>query len=124
MTLNNLKRIMGLVSILLLTMTAHAATITATWDFANVNPSSLSGVSIEGTQAHVTSTVSDVSMYVIAKYGKFAQRTSEVYPHRQIFCRQRRNDEQMQLCRIAGTRRLPCNNCKWQEKQCDNRCPG
>jgi len=77
MTLNNLRRIMGLVSILLLTMTAHAATITATWDFANVNPSSLSGVSIEGTQAHVTSTVSDVSMYVIAKYGKFAQRTSD-----------------------------------------------
>lgn len=49
----------------------------ALWDFENVNPSSLSGLAIEGKQGHIPSTLSDVSIYCIGQYGKFAQRTSD-----------------------------------------------
>lgn len=51
--------------------------VTALWDFANVNPSSLSGLTIEGKQGHIPSTISDVSIYCIGQYGKFAQRTND-----------------------------------------------
>ena len=51
--------------------------VTALWDFQNVNPSTLSGLSIEGKQGHIPSTLSDVSIYCIGQYGKFAQRTSD-----------------------------------------------
>ncbi|MBM6994027.1 MAG: hypothetical protein I3J02_12335 [Prevotella sp.] len=65
------------ISVVQYNYTAPSTTATALWDFYNVNPSSLSGVSIEGTQGHVASTLSGVSMYVIGQYGKFAQRTND-----------------------------------------------
>ena len=49
--------------------------VTALWDFQNVNPSTLSGLTIEGKQGHIPSTISDVTIYCIGQYGKFAQRT-------------------------------------------------
>ena len=57
----------------------HAAsTVTGLWDFQNMNPSSLSGLKIEGAQQHVASNNSSIQMFVIAKSGKFAVRTSDV----------------------------------------------
>lgn len=54
-----------------------AGTVTALWDFKNVNPSSLKGLTLEGKQGRIPSTVSNVTIYCIAKYGKFAQRTAD-----------------------------------------------
>jgi pectate lyase/pectin methylesterase-like acyl-CoA thioesterase len=51
--------------------------VTALWDFANVNPSALSGLAIEGKQGHIPSTIADIDIYCIGQYGKFAQRTSD-----------------------------------------------
>lgn len=56
-------------------LTIQSATVTALWDFKNVNPSSLKGLTIEGTQGRIPSTVSSVTIYCIAQYGKFAQRS-------------------------------------------------
>lgn len=50
---------------------------TAKWDFANVNPSSLSGLTIEGKQGRIPSTLDGITIYCIAQYGKFAQRTND-----------------------------------------------
>ena len=55
-----------------------ASTVTGLWDFQNMNPSSLSGLKIEGAQQHVVSNNSSIKMFVIAKSGKFAVRTSDV----------------------------------------------
>lgn len=49
----------------------------ALWDFANVNPASLSGVYLEQTSGHVASTLDGIRLFVLAQWGKFAQRTSD-----------------------------------------------
>lgn len=59
------------------TTTVTAKKITALWDFQHVNPSALSGLTIQGKQGHIPSTVNDVSIYCIGQYGKFSQRTSD-----------------------------------------------
>lgn len=50
---------------------------TAKWDFANVNPSSLRGLTIEGKQGHIPSTLNGITIYCIGQYGKFAQRDND-----------------------------------------------
>lgn len=50
---------------------------TALWDFANVNPSGLAGLTIEGKQGRLPSTLDGITIYVIGQYGKFAQRTND-----------------------------------------------
>ena len=67
--------------------TVHASTITALWDFQNMNPSSLSGIKIEGTETHVASSNSSINMFVIAKSGKFAVRTSDVQMNANTYLR-------------------------------------
>lgn len=56
---------------------ASTTPVTALWDFQHANPSSLSGVKIERAETHVASTAPGISMFVIAKSGKFAMRTSD-----------------------------------------------
>jgi hypothetical protein len=51
--------------------------VTALWDFEHVDPSALSGLILNGVQGRIPSTLSDVSIFCIAQYGKFAQRTSD-----------------------------------------------
>lgn len=51
--------------------------VTALWDFKNVNPSTLTGTSIEGKTGTVPSTVEGIELYVDATNGKFSQRGSD-----------------------------------------------
>lgn len=51
--------------------------VTALWDFQNVNPSTLAGMTIQGTTGSVPSTVEGIELYVDATNGKLAQRTSD-----------------------------------------------
>lgn len=66
---------------------ASTTTVTALWDFQHQNPASLSGIVIEGNQNHVASTNSSISMFVIAKSGKFAVRTSDAQLNKDTYLR-------------------------------------
>lgn len=54
-----------------------AQSVTALWDFQNVNPSTLTGMSIEGTTGTVASTVEGIVLTVDATNGKLSQRPSD-----------------------------------------------
>ncbi len=55
-----------------------ATDVTATWDFKNVNPSTLSTLSIQKDQTGtVASNVEGIELYVIANAGKLQQRSSD-----------------------------------------------
>lgn len=84
------KRFLFLALTLLLCLpgaTAKAATETGLWDFVNHIPSSLTGIKIEGTSDHVLSNNASVNMYVIAKSGKFAVRTSDAQVNANTYLR-------------------------------------
>ena len=66
---------------------AATTTVTGLWDFKNMNPSSLSGLKIEGAQQSVASTNSSIKMFVIAKSGKFAVRSSDVQLNAKTYLR-------------------------------------
>jgi pectate lyase len=57
--------------------TTTTTNLTGIWDFQNMNPSSLKGMAFEGNQGHLSSTNSQITMFVIAKEGKFKQRTND-----------------------------------------------
>ena len=65
----------------------QSSTITALWDFQHMNPSSLKGIHIEGSQDHVDSNQAGIQMFVIAKSGKFAVRTNDVQVNANTYLR-------------------------------------
>lgn len=65
----------------------QSSTITALWDFQHMNPSSLKGIHIEGSQDHVASNQAGIQMFVIAKSGKFAVRTNDVQVNANTYLR-------------------------------------
>lgn len=62
---------------LLVSAFASAQDETALWDFQNVNPSSLSGLALQGTTGTVASTLDGVELTVDATNGKLKQRDSD-----------------------------------------------
>lgn len=82
---------LAIMLVLLFALVARAmvqeSTITALWDFQHMNPSSLKGIHIEGSQDHVASNQSGIQMFVIAKSGKFAVRTNDVQVNANTYLR-------------------------------------
>ena len=85
--MENLKRSIVVCLLALCSYIQATADETGLWDFKNMNPSSLSGLKIEGAQKSVASTNSSISMFVIAKSGKFAVRTSDVQLNAKTYLR-------------------------------------
>jgi len=58
-------------------VSSYAEDVVALWDFQNVNPASLQGMSIEKTTGSVASTVEGIELFVDASNGKLKQRDSD-----------------------------------------------
>lgn len=72
----NYHRITTLCLMLLVTCMAMAQSVTAVWDFQNVNPSTISETNIQGTTGTVASTVDGIVLTVDATSGKLQKRTN------------------------------------------------
>lgn len=73
----NSKSLMASLALFGTTASLWAANFTAMWDFAKMNPTSLSNVYFQGSEGHISSSKSGVQIFAIAKNGKFDVRTAD-----------------------------------------------
>lgn len=83
----NSKSLMASLALFGTTASLWAANFTAMWDFAKMNPTSLSNVYFQGSEGHISSSKSGVQIFAIAKNGKFDVRTADAQMNANTYLR-------------------------------------